>query len=270
VFLYQKLTKLEGQLDEVKEEVRAIRNILERAERADLRAAIRDLFKMDHRTDAAHRHTILHNTRRTLAQINERYRELLTGANTIETAMAYEEYFCVTALTQIRCTAELGMLRVAKQELEEMDTFWRGEMRRVTNDLLLRAHPERFLCSEFVRAVPGAVLVEWLDFAYGEEKGCGWIDELRSRIDPWYPKQWFTLPDIYLNTSEFDEDQTLVIPALQKLVARSKVFEGHLSQYEFLATHNIKPLEFAREIAALPQGEVVDGYVILKPMEGSA
>jgi hypothetical protein len=129
-FLYQKLTKLEKRLDEVKEDVRAIRNILERAERADLRATIKDLFKIDSSTDAEHRHTILHDTRRTLAQINERYRELLTEANTIETVMAYEEYFCVTALTQIRCTAELGMLHVAKQELEEMDTFWRGEMRR--------------------------------------------------------------------------------------------------------------------------------------------
>jgi hypothetical protein len=161
------------------------------------------------------------------------------------------------------------MLRVAKRELEEMATFWRGAMRRVTNELLLRDHPERFLFSDFVREVPAAVLVEWLDFAYGEEKGYRWLDELGSRVEPWYPQSWITPPGIHLETSEVDKDKTLTIPALQKLVARSKVFDGHLTQYEFLAMHNIKPLEFEQEIAALAQGEAVDGYLILNPAEES-
>jgi hypothetical protein len=266
-FLNQKLSKLETRLTEIQTTVYEIRALLERSERAELRAALRDLLKINDSTSHENRHTLLHNTRLSLARINERYRELLAGATSIESAMAYEEFFCLTALTQSRCTAELGMLDIAHHEIREMRDFWKKESLRIINKLLLAGQPERFLFSDFAKDLPVSTFVEWLDFANQEEKGYVWLDELRAKTDSWYfPTRqsgalkglvgFFSKDDPVAN--ELNRQKEVVIPSIQKLVARDKVFEGHVAQYEIMEKAKLKPSETEARIAKLAQDSFVE------------
>jgi hypothetical protein len=195
------------------------------------------------------------------------------------------EYFCLTSLAHARCLAELGMLEMARRDLEEAHIFWRGHARRIANDLLLGKHPERFLFSDFAQDVPVSTLVEWLDFAAGEEKGYARIDELRSRTKPWYSEGDYTgvskeaarvtssLWDVVasytgkVKTKEIDREKETVIPSFQKLVARNNVLEGYVTQYELLEAHNVTPAEFESKVALLAPTATVDGYIILMPTE---
>lgn len=269
VAINSKLNTIDSRLKEIQKDVQAIKYFLESSERAKLFAALAALLKIDAKTASEHRHTILHTARNTLAEINMRYRELLAEATTIETAMAHEEYFSLTALAQARCTAELGMLDMAHKEIQEMNTFWQSQALRISRELLVSKHPERFLATDFVDDVSTAELIQWLDFVYEEKKGLGWIDELRRKFnEPWYSKGWFSGAGSGLNQNVgigLEKEQTMLIPALKKLMARGSVFEGYVVQYELLEEQQLKPSEFEHQLAALPESSLVEGYVILEP-----
>ncbi len=278
--LNEKLKSLEGQLNEIQQEVQAIRTLMELEERARLGAALRDLLNIVAIKNLDHRHTMLFNSKNILAPINLKYKELLAGAETLETAMAYEEYFCITSLAHARCLAELKMLEMANRDLDEASTFWKKQAQRIANEFLLGENPERFLFSDFAQDVPVFVLVEWLDFAYQEEKGYRWIDELREQNRSWYAqdgkigtKRFSSVSKIFnrenkaVKLTELDQDRKWVMPSFQKLVARSNVFEGYKAQYELLEANNVTPSEFESQVALLAQTAAVDGFLILQPVK---
>ncbi|MEG4959039.1 MULTISPECIES: hypothetical protein [unclassified Microcoleus] len=269
VAINNKLNTIDGRLKEIQKDVQAIKYFLESSERAKLFAALNALLKIDARTASEHRHTIMHNSRNTLAEINMRYRELFSEASTIETAMANEEYFSLTALAQARCTAELGMLDIAHKEIEEMNTFWQTQAHRISKEILVGKYPERFLATDFVDDVSVAELTQWLDFVYEEKKGLGWIDELRRKInETWYSKGWFSGGGSGLNQNVgigLEKEQKMLIPSLRKLIARGAVFEGYVAQYELLEEQQMKPSEFEQKLGILSQSSSVDGYLILEP-----
>jgi len=279
--LNEKLISLERKLNEIQQEVRALRALMELEERAKLGAALRDLLSVVTIKNPDHRHTMLFNSKNVLAPISLKYKELLAGADIFETAMAYEEYFCLTSLAHARCLAELGMLDMANRDLEEASEFWNRQAQRIANKFLLSESPERFLFSDFAQDVPVSVLVEWLDFAYQEEKGYGWIDDLRGKTRSWYSQYDYAgvakgFPSVgkMLNRKirsvkliEIEQDRKRVIPSFQKLVARSNVFEGYKAQYGLLEAHNVTPSEFESKVALFAPEAAVDGYLILQPAE---
>jgi hypothetical protein len=286
--LNSKLNAIDGKLQEIQKDVKDIKNFLESTERARLLSALNDLSKIDSKTPSEHRHTILHHSRQNLAQINMRYRGLLSEAKTMETAIANEEYFSLTALAQARCTAELGMLNMAHQELIYMNSFWQTEARRIAKDILLGEYPQRFLATDFATDVSVTELATWLDFVYNEKRGLVWIDDLRVKMnEKWYAKEW--LADIgdfkniitekwqskewFSDTSSglnknigigAEKEKTMLIPALRKLIARSAVLESYVGQYEILEAQNMKPSEFEEKLAQLPSSSSVNGYFILE------
>lgn len=272
VAINKKLNAIDSKLKDIQRDVKTIQQFLESSERAKLLAALDSLLKLD-KTPNEHRHIILHNARQTLTEINMRYRELLANATTIETAMAYEEYFALTALAQIRCTAELEMLDVAQHEIQEANQIWQTQGRRIAKEILIGEYPERFLSSDFVNSVSVAELVEWLDFAHAESKHYVWLDDLRRKLDePWYAKGW--VPMMHggsgLNRNigmGLEKEQTMVMPSLRKLVARSNVFEGYTSQYDLLIAQNLTPSGFEQKMAAISEASTVEGYYILEPAE---
>lgn len=271
IAINNKLNKIDDKLKSIQKDIQDIQHFLASSERAQLFAALNALMKLD-KTPAAHRDAILLNARQTFSEINLRYRELLFNAMTIETAMAYEEYFALTALAQIRCTAELGMMDVALHEAQDANQTWQSQGRRIAKEILIGEYPERFFASDFVDAVTVAELVEWLDFANEETKRYGWIDDLRRELnETWYAKKGW-IPMMHsgsgLNKNVgvgLDKEQSMVIPSLRKLVARSNVFEGYAAQYDLLAANNLTPTEFENKIAALPEASAIDGYFILEP-----
>jgi hypothetical protein len=288
--LNDKLKNLECKLNKLQQEVKAIRILLELEERSKLAAALRDLLNINNVKNNDHRNTILFNSKNVLAPISLKYKELLAGADTIEIAMAYEEYYCLTSLAHSRCLAELGMLEMAHHDLGESIDFWRMQARRIANEFLFGKHPERFLYSDFSQEVPVSMLVEWMDFSRGEEKGYRWIDELRKAIKPWYSedaniiKNKKNMPSSLREASSLlremalnytgnvkylaiDEEKETIIPAFQKLVARNSVLDGFVAQYELLEKNNVTPTEFERMVSLLKPSAVLDGYIILQPIE---
>ncbi|MGK7895270.1 MAG: hypothetical protein AB4372_17020 [Xenococcus sp. (in: cyanobacteria)] len=288
--LNKKLHTIDSKLKDIQKDVKAIKYFLESSERAKLCAALNALLKIDANTAIEHRHTILHGSRTTLAEINMRYRELLSEANTIEMAMAYEEYFSLTALAQVRCTAELGMLDIAYKEIKEINLFWQAEAHRISQEILIGEHPERFLATDFADDVSVTELVQWLDFVYQENKGLSWIDDLRLKINElWYPENWFakTTSNLFAKdmSNIFSDDKSglnknigvgiekerqILIPALRKIVARSSVFESYLTQYKILKAQKIKPSDFEQKLANLPESSLIDGYLVLEPTQQEA
>lgn len=281
--LNEKLNNLEQKLNEIQKDVKEIRTLLELKERAELEVALHNLLNIANIKNSEHRQRTLFDAKSTLAPINLKYKVLLEGADRLETAMAYEEYFCLTALAHARCQAELGMLEMAYLDLERSTGFWVEQARKVANKFVFGKYPERFLFSDFAESVPVSVLAEWLDFAGGEEKGYGRIDELRGKTTSWYSRENYAevvegvsavgkllnkaISPKAAKLAETNADKQLVIPAMQKLVARYKVFEGYKSQYKFLEEHNVRPTEFENELALLGEDAVVNGYIILQPAE---
>ena len=286
--LNEKLKKLEGKLNEIQQEVKAIRSLLELEERAKLGAALRDLLSIADVKNPNHRNTILFNAKNVFGPISLKYKELLISADNIEAAMAYEEYFCLTSLAHARCLAELEILDMAFRDISETHTFWKEQSMRITHDLLLADDPERFLFSDFAQEVPISTLAEWLDFAYGEEKGYGWIDELRAKTRPWYAENGyvevgkgaakvtsslFNFASQYAGKAvekEVDRQHAKIIPSFQKLVARNNVLEGYVEQYKLLEASNTTPIAFEAQAKALAESQAVDGYLILEPTTETA
>lgn len=258
--LGQKLQRLEAKLNQIGRQVREIRTLLELEERARWGAAIRDLQGISAVNDPDTRRLILVNQRQVLAQIAFKYRELLAMANSVEAALACEEYYCLAALAEARCYAELAELDLARQKLTESTVYWQNQAQRIARELLLGKDPERFLFSDFVVEAPVSVLVAWLDFAHGEEEGYGRLDELRQKTLPWYRRSHRHLPPV--RGYHFQKDT--IISGLNKLVTRASILAGYVTQYELLATHQVTPLEFERQLAALAS-DAVDGYLILQP-----
>ena len=266
----KKLNTIDSKLKNIQKDIKAVKYFLESSERAKLRATLNALLKIDVKTAIEHRHTILHNSRNTLAEINMRYRELLSEADKIETAMIYEEYFSLTALSQVRCTAELGMLDIAYKEIKEINLFWQAQARRIAKEMLVGMYPERFLATDFADDVSVTELVEWLDFIHQQNKGLCWIDELRLTMNETWYSNWLKNDYSGLNRNKgigINKEKKIIIPALRKLIARSQVFEGYTAQYELLEARQIKPSDFEQQLANLPESSFVEGYLILEPTE---
>ncbi len=191
----------------------------------------------------------------------------------------YEEYFVLTSLAHSRCLAELGMADTARYSLESDVKFWKDESKRIANDLLLGDNPERFLFSDFAKEVPVSNLIEWLDFAHGEEKGYEQLDELRAMTTGWYTgidrkeigrktgRAFSTIGQKISRKTDAEMEWQLkkVVPSFQKLIARNSVLDGYVGQYQYLEEHNILPSTFENEIANISPEFHVDGYIILEP-----
>ena len=139
------MNKLEASLNEIKNDIKAIRQLLELNERSKLTAALRDLLHIEDVQNPEHKNQILFNSKNVLAPISLKYKELLEGAKDIDSALAFEEYFCLTSLAHARCLAELGMFELAHKDLKNIYDFWAIQSRKITNELLLEKQPERFL-----------------------------------------------------------------------------------------------------------------------------
>jgi hypothetical protein len=277
--IYKKLKQLENQLNRIEKEVKAIHELLEIEERARLAAALEDLVNAMKTQKLDDRRKLLSDAKSFLAPIRQKYMELLSKADSLEVSMGYEEYFVLTSLAHSKCLAELGMLDIARHSLESDVTFWKDESKRIAHDLLLGDNPERFLFSDFAKDVPVSNLIEWLDFAHGEEKGYGQLDELRAMTTGWYTgidkkeigrktgRAFSNIGQKIARKTDAEMEWQLkkVIPSFQKLIARNSVLDGYVGQYQYLEEHNILPSTFEKEIANISPEFHVDGYIILEP-----
>jgi len=277
----QQLSRMDAKLNEIQQEVKAIHAFLELKERSELKAALRDLITAMSLADPENRRALLFNAKNILSPISLKYLELLTQADSLESGLAYEEYYCLTALAHARCVAELGMLEVAHKELQDARDTWQTQSRRLANQFILGDAPERFLYSDFAAELPAATLVEYLDFAAGEEKGYDRIDDMRGKMATYYTadvRKEVTkrASDVMFAVGRFASrsaapsfdlatDKARRLPALAKLTARNHVIEGYATQYELMAAAKLTPAQLEAQVRQLPADAAVDGFFILQP-----
>lgn len=264
----QRLKSIDSILQDLQKDVREIKLFLASTERSRLFAALNELRKINPNLSEQNCHTILHSARSTLGEINMRYRELLQNANTMETALASEEFFILTGLAQARCSSELGMYAVAHQEMIELESFWQVEARRIMKSFFLGQDFERFLATDFVKDVSTAELIQWLDFAHSSQDGLKWIDILRLKFDEcWYSKGWFAGGTEGLNKNRgigLEKEKATLIPGMKKLVHRHAVLEGYVSQYAMLEAQTISISLWEQFINSIPQSSLTEGWLILE------
>jgi hypothetical protein len=263
----QKLNEINDRLVETQNFFKEVKDLLQRWERARLVNALKDLLKAEGMEDTEHRHTMLHNARVRLGEVVEQYADAFWTAGTIQGALAAEEYFCLAALARARCSAELRLFRVAQRELSDDKARWESANRRVVTDLFLGEHPERLLSGEYVEAAPVASIAAWMDFAHDDVRGYAWIDELRSRmkrpsrstVDA--PFQWFE----GRRERQVRQQDEEVIPEVHRLMNRRAILDTYVEQYGLLEQAALRPSEFAGRLAALPEEDLVGGYLVLAP-----
>jgi hypothetical protein len=277
VVITQKLQQLEKKLNEIQKDVKAIREMLILDERAKLFSALENLKYVASGRHSENHRELLFEAKQILTPVNIKYRELLASTTCLELSIGYEEYFSLTSLAHNRCLAELGMLDIAKEKMIDDCEFWRQQAKRIASESLLGEHPERFLFNDFVGDVPVHDLTAWLDFAYDEKKGFAWIDDLRGRMTPWYANLNYTgvgkgaaqvISSVNTMFSKKlnpkDIDKQMVIPNLQKITAKDKVFTGYVAQYELLEKNDMTPTQLEGVLRNIDSNDLVDGFLVLQ------
>ena len=274
--LYKKLTDLDNSLTAIAKTVEGIARLLDMEEKAKLAAALKTLSMVMKGGALKGKQQLLNEqllnaVLNVFGPVNMKYRKLLPAAES-ETAMACQQYFALTSLATAACHAELGMVRMAKDNLDDDCAFWAQQARRIAGDLL-GEHPERFVAGEFVSEVSLREVAAWLNFAAGEDRSePEQIDELRNRIhlSTDKGKALIAIPLLGKDgavSKTIEADKQEKIPALRELVARHGVLQGYADQYALLDENGMTPSEFQRRVDALDQGMLVDGYVILEPAQ---
>lgn len=266
--MHQRLNAIDAKLDAIKADVKIIRELLERKERAHLRATLENVLKAEQMANPTTRTQALLTMYQTLGSLVQEYDELFQNATSVEEALVYEEYYCLVALARIRCTLEMQEFSLAERDLEQVFSHWSSGARRLARDLLINEHPERFLYRESLDDLPTAVLVQCLDFAHDTADGYAWIDTLRTKMQDYHADSDFGVRIMRFKQSRAEQrrrDCDVIAPALQKLTARSHIFEGYRSEVAILRQQQIAPAVLEQQVRALAH-HAVDGFLILEPV----
>jgi hypothetical protein len=147
------------------------------------------------------------------------------------------------------------MIATALEEMTDSASCWSEHARRIARKLILADAPERLLADEFAD-IPFHRIVVWLDFAYAESKGWGWVDDLRVRLRQNKSKQGL-LPQL----PSFRKREDLDHGALNKLASRSGILDGYVEHYRLLESSGMLPANFERQIrgavGGLPEGSLL-------------
>lgn len=267
-----RLRAVERTLQEVKAAVTAIRALIEDGQRAELLAALEHLGRLPLISDERVRIELLTHSATTLSKLRHLYRDRLDAAANVSEALSIEEYFLVAALAQARCYAELREPAVALQIITDADAEWRRWARPFARTQLLEPSPQRFLYSDLAASAPVPLLAAWLDFAHSEQLGLMWVEGLRGQIDPWYyqrtvegePRDRRRSDTVAARDAKLRLQREHVVPALNKLLARSGVLAGYAAQYALMAQQRLTPAELDQALGELapPEDEAGDLLVL--------
>ena len=246
VFLNKKLNRIDRKLQELQKDVKEIKAFLNTHQRAELTTALNTLRDVaDAPSDETRRQLLVHS-RQTLGTLHHHYRSQFIEAGTDGVISASEEYFTITAIAHALCAGELDMYETAARDLEDSYKCWSELCRKVAKEKLLGADPQRFFGRRYATSVRADELIDWMEFAHDDEKGIGWIDELRTMPsrDSWRNKA-------------LTREEVLEIELFRRLASRNRIYQGYCSQYQFFKQNKIRPMEYQRQIEQLDRSQLV-------------
>lgn len=251
-FLKRKLEKIDAALQELQKDLKEIKDFLKTQQRAALIDALKILKDISDAPNEETRRHLLAQSRETLGRLHQHYKAEFLEAADEGIISAAEEYFTLTALGHALCMAELDMYPTAARDLEESYGCWLEQCRKVAKEKLLRHDPERFLARRYASVVRTEEILDWMDFAFGEEKGLAWIDEFRAKPskDSWW-------------SSSLRNTEYLEIDILRRLVSRDRLYQGYCSQYQYFRDCKIRPSVFQQELLSLGNVSEADSTYFL-------
>ncbi len=247
--LNAKLNRIDEQLQTMAKEVKSIKAILEVQERSRLITALKTLRELPQITDKEARRQMLINSRQTLGELHEQYKIMLLDENEQFDYASVEEYFTITALGNAMCSAELGLLKHAREDLIESYELWHQAAKNFVQNKILTDEPERFLSKRYTTHVKSMDVINWMDFVSDEKSGIEHLDRLRDRT------HGFRVD--FTTTIKPDEEMHLGVA--RKVVARDNVLKGYLGQLHYLDHIDSLPSELHAYIAHLNPKDKVDG-----------
>ena len=252
-FLNKKLNAIDAKLQELQKDVKQIKEFLHMRQRSELTTALNTLRDV---SDAPHddiRRQLLVHSRQTLGTLHHHYKSQFQEAGNEGIISASEEYFTITAIAHALCAGELDMHETAARDLDDSYTCWSEQCRKVAKERLLGSAPERFLCRRYAGSVKTEELIDWLEFANADEKGIGWVDELRTKPskDSWWDKQ-------QLSRAEIGD-----VELLRRLASRNRIYQGYCSQYQYFKQHKVRPSAYQHQIEKLDSSQMVEGTYLL-------
>ena len=247
--LNAKLNRIDEQLQTMAKEVKSIKAILEVQERSRLITALKTLRELPQITDKEARRQMLINSRQTLGELHEQYKIMLLDENEQFNYASVEEYFRITALGNAMCSAELGLLKHACEDLIESYELWHQAAKNFVQNKILTDEPERFLSKRYTTHVKSMDVINWMDFVSDEKSGIEHLDRLRDRT------HGFRVDF----TTTIRPDEQMHLGVARKVVARDNVLKGYLDQLHYLDHIDSLPSELNAYIAHLSPKDKVDG-----------
>ena len=91
-----------------------------------------------------------------------------------------------------------------------------------------------------------------MEFAHADDKGIGWIDDLRTKPgrDPWWNKA-------------LSREELLEVELFRRLTARNRIYQGCCAQYQYFKEEKIRPLAYQDQIEKLDKSQMVEDTYLL-------
>lgn len=257
IFLNNKLNLIEKQLHEIAKDVKSIKKFLELEERGRLITALKQLRDYYHIEEINIKTELLLSSRQTFGEIHEKYKSLLCNECSAEEFISIEEFYVITALGYTQCSAELGLLEQARNELEDSQKIWLENARGFVQSKALGNSPNRFFSKKYVSTVQLEEVAVWEDFAKGTEEGIGNLNEMRKLSGK-----------LEMNISKApDKQEQFILSSARKLVERSKVISSYIDQYKYFSSIKQKPSEIQEFFEGLSKDCLVNNFHILLASE---
>lgn len=228
VYIGKQLSRIDGHIAEVKEWQRD-------AAEGKLKAALADLVHAGKASDPATRRHLMLSAKTAFAALAHLYRSRAVAATKLHEVEIFEDYAATAMLGAVLCASDSGLHESACDDMRTYRAEWSTMARAQTRRLLQLDNAEQLLDSRYVSALPTAALVDVLDFAHQQQRGLGWIDELRTAYGH--------VAALRSNIRSIDE---AAIRYARKLQARNEVLGGYCSHFEFLAAKRLSASTFAR------------------------
>lgn len=181
-----KLNRIEKRLEGIAVTVESIRKLLHDQHQARLRNALQQVDAVSNLRLDDNKRAVLHASRTALGELVELYGGRLKATQDVEEAAALEELYVVCILAHVRCSAELGMLKVAREDMSRYASTWHRHTRRIAKELLLKgSKTARFLSPVYRDVVSLNNLARWNDFANETTDGVDGLDRLRGYQHLW-------------------------------------------------------------------------------------
>lgn len=250
-FLNQKLNKIDSKLSKIASDVKFIKEFLDQQERSRLITALRTLKELPQISDSTTKSQMLVNSRQILGETHEKYKSLMNSQLSVNEFDAIEEYFVISSLGHVLCSAELGLIDEARADFLDAHAIWSNSSKQFINEHVLTNKPERLLGRKYVETITTHEIVEFMDYVSDDKLGVQQIDELRKKTGNFE----FNI----FNASAEDQPN---IQVGRKLIERSLVLQGYEDQYAYLANSKQKPSLLNQFFNCIDSKNTIGGHLI--------